>query len=103
MRRGQPTEVGDACEVAGRDPDTLNGAASGETPGPRFFLFLLAVMKHRSASVFHFRARRTVRKWVLSTFIRASGRLAHRSMSGDKLLINSRSQEHPGSAWVRAE
>jgi hypothetical protein len=38
-RRGQPTEDGDACEAADRDPDTLNGAASGETPGPRFFLF----------------------------------------------------------------
>ena len=31
-----------------RHPDDLNGAALGETPGPRFFLFLLAVVKRRS-------------------------------------------------------
>jgi hypothetical protein len=37
MRQGRPTEDGNACEAVGRDPDTLNGAASGETPGPRFF------------------------------------------------------------------
>jgi len=39
MRRGQPTEDGDACRAVSRDPDNLNGAASGETPGPRFFCF----------------------------------------------------------------
>jgi hypothetical protein len=52
MRQGQPTEDGNACESVGRDPDTLNGAALGETPGPRFFLFLLAVVKCRSGGVF---------------------------------------------------
>ena len=35
-----------------RHPDNLNGAALGETPGPRFFLFLLAVVKCGSAGVF---------------------------------------------------
>ena len=37
MRRSQPNEDGDACEAAGRDPYTLNGAASGGDSGGRDF------------------------------------------------------------------
>jgi hypothetical protein len=28
------------AKLLGRDPDNLNGAASGETLGPRFFFFV---------------------------------------------------------------